>query len=694
MAHGWGVYAPNEGDPEVGRIVEIIGAGGQGGGCLTILDHQAGKDDCVRQIAEHFSDALVLIRFHLRNWLMTPPRQHIERIRDTMLSGPRPLARYTRRVVWANEQNLAAESEGQLGAADGRLITWQEWQEIARWNDAVLDAADELIRPDELRWHYPGVAYGHGEDWGYDRNRQPLAGFPLDQAGVPLPAYTLLATGINRCHVLNVHPYTQKGAQNADPWQGVERVERVHALFPHKALFAAEVGQFDIWHQQAPDQIVDIGYRLQGKPYVLGWTAFILNSSDPDHAQNNWSENRRVEEAYRRTTRLSRERFGDRTPGQGIVLSPLPQEPDQPPHPKPQPSRDLLVAHARRSVQRYPADLFVRQIEVESNFDPGAVSPAGAEGVAQIVRRWHPDVDPLDPLAALTYAARWMDELFVQYQDVVRPLIHYNGGGGAIEAWARGEPYDESVRYVTAVVSDLAVQQFEDDGRPARWFRELGFADAWIASACGPIAAAGLARSLGLQVDAAAALRVAEQQRLWTPFAGMGGVSGDGPTDFMLLCSALGMRPRAIQRAEITDSCWNGRPVVISTPRHYYLAQRPSRTDDELYVGNTGLARAGGAPWMSLTRIEANDTGINGLWVAERAEIPAEPPAPRPTEPIEPMPEPWLSADARPAAVSALDDLWAHIEGYHRQKRLTKGRAQQLQRDIVALKRVLRLEAA
>ncbi len=53
------------------------------------------------------------------------------------------------------------------------------------------------------------------------------------------------------------------------------------------------------------------------------------------------------------------------------------------------------------------ADLFVTQIQVESGFNPNAVSPAGAIGIAQIMQStadgWH--IDPHDPVASLSAAA-------------------------------------------------------------------------------------------------------------------------------------------------------------------------------------------------------------------------------------------------------------------------------------------------
>jgi soluble lytic murein transglycosylase-like protein len=77
--------------------------------------------------------------------------------------------------------------------------------------------------------------------------------------------------------------------------------------------------------------------------------------------------------------------------------------------------------------------LFTRQITAESDFDPHAVSNAGAVGIAQIMPALHPAVDPTDPYASLDYAARLMRGYINHYGDWRRALIAYNAGPGRLE---------------------------------------------------------------------------------------------------------------------------------------------------------------------------------------------------------------------------------------------------------------------
>ena len=94
-----------------------------------------------------------------------------------------------------------------------------------------------------------------------------------------------------------------------------------------------------------------------------------------------------------------------------------------------------LLAYARAAANRQGIDsnLFVRQINAESAFDPYAVSRAGAVGIAQIMPTMHPGVDPTDPYASLDYAARLMRGYINHYGDWRRALIAYNAGPGRLE---------------------------------------------------------------------------------------------------------------------------------------------------------------------------------------------------------------------------------------------------------------------
>lgn len=109
-------------------------------------------------------------------------------------------------------------------------------------------------------------------------------------------------------------------------------------------------------------------------------------------------------------------------------------------------------ALARQKAKKYGLDpeLFARQIGAESGFNPRAVSPAGARGIAQIMpataRGW--GVNPDDPDAALDAAAKNMAKYVQQYGNWRDALTAYNAGPGAV-----GKPlYRETRAYISKIL--------------------------------------------------------------------------------------------------------------------------------------------------------------------------------------------------------------------------------------------------
>jgi hypothetical protein len=110
-------------------------------------------------------------------------------------------------------------------------------------------------------------------------------------------------------------------------------------------------------------------------------------------------------------------------------------------------------AAARQAAARYGLDpnVFVRQIQQESGFNPTIRSGAGAVGIAQIMpataRGW--GVDPLDPIASLNAAAKNMAGYVKKYGGYENALRAYNAGPGAIQA---SKGYAETNNYVKTIL--------------------------------------------------------------------------------------------------------------------------------------------------------------------------------------------------------------------------------------------------
>ncbi len=83
-----------------------------------------------------------------------------------------------------------------------------------------------------------------------------------------------------------------------------------------------------------------------------------------------------------------------------------------------------------------PADYFVRQMNQESAFNPNAVSPAGAEGIAQFMPGTAAGlgINPWDPVQALRAAANLMGSYTRSYGgNYAMSLAAYNAGTGAVQ---------------------------------------------------------------------------------------------------------------------------------------------------------------------------------------------------------------------------------------------------------------------
>lgn len=98
------------------------------------------------------------------------------------------------------------------------------------------------------------------------------------------------------------------------------------------------------------------------------------------------------------------------------------------------------VARSAAAANGINPDLFVRQIQQESGFNPNAVSPAGAIGIAQFMPGTAAGmgINPHDPVASLNAAARMMGNLNKQFGgDYSKALAAYNAGPGAVQSAVR-----------------------------------------------------------------------------------------------------------------------------------------------------------------------------------------------------------------------------------------------------------------
>lgn len=105
-----------------------------------------------------------------------------------------------------------------------------------------------------------------------------------------------------------------------------------------------------------------------------------------------------------------------------------------------------------------PPALLAAVAKVESNYNPGAVSKAGARGLMQIMPTTAAGlgIDPLDPAQAVDGAARILARNLKDFGSVPLALAAYNAGGGAVRKHGGIPPYAETQAYVPKVQAALA----------------------------------------------------------------------------------------------------------------------------------------------------------------------------------------------------------------------------------------------
>lgn len=111
---------------------------------------------------------------------------------------------------------------------------------------------------------------------------------------------------------------------------------------------------------------------------------------------------------------------------------------------------------AYQTAQKYglDPDMFVRQIQAESAFNPAAVSSAGAIGLGQLMPATAKElgVDPTDPVQNLEGAARYMKQQLDRFGDPALALAAYNAGPSRV-AKVNGIPnITETQNYVAKIL--------------------------------------------------------------------------------------------------------------------------------------------------------------------------------------------------------------------------------------------------
>jgi Transglycosylase SLT domain len=153
-------------------------------------------------------------------------------------------------------------------------------------------------------------------------------------------------------------------------------------------------------------------------------------------------------------------------------------------------NRDICRALARFAGENdLPPDFFARLIWTESRFRPDAVSPKGAEGIAQFIpstARRRGLSNSFDALEALKQSAEYLDDLRDRFGNIGLAAAAYNAGEGGLRTFLKTGSLPQETR---DYVLDITAHPAEDwrDNPPAaidlRLDGQKSFEDACIALA-------------------------------------------------------------------------------------------------------------------------------------------------------------------------------------------------------------------
>lgn len=124
----------------------------------------------------------------------------------------------------------------------------------------------------------------------------------------------------------------------------------------------------------------------------------------------------------------------------------------------PDKSRDEIMRVVKRMSRRHGVDsnLVAAVIEVESNFEPDAVSHKGAQGLMQIMPATGKDLGlkkPFDMEDNIEAGVKYLKEQLRRFGDNALALAAYNAGPKQVERYDGVPPFPETRQYVQKVLS-------------------------------------------------------------------------------------------------------------------------------------------------------------------------------------------------------------------------------------------------
>jgi Transglycosylase SLT domain len=147
-------------------------------------------------------------------------------------------------------------------------------------------------------------------------------------------------------------------------------------------------------------------------------------------------------------------------------------QPSDKPAADPPPTADDICRTVEQAAAEngLPVEFFARVIWQESRFNAMAVSPKGAEGIAQFMPRtadWHGLGNPFDPIDALRHSAGYLRELRDRFGNLGLAAAAYNAGPGRVSMWLDSHrPLPAETRNYVSVVTGWTADEWASPSPP------------------------------------------------------------------------------------------------------------------------------------------------------------------------------------------------------------------------------------
>lgn len=107
-----------------------------------------------------------------------------------------------------------------------------------------------------------------------------------------------------------------------------------------------------------------------------------------------------------------------------------------------------------------PENMLSRVAYQESRFNETALNKSsGAQGMFQIVPKWHPTAKPYEWRAAADYAAQYLRQLYKQFGTWSKALAAYNWGPGNVSKYGLSRAPAETDNYYKQIMADIGLAE-------------------------------------------------------------------------------------------------------------------------------------------------------------------------------------------------------------------------------------------